>query len=357
MPKNICFIGAGLRGGGQERALTAMANYFAKLGCEVFIINLFKTEQFFELEKSIRVIWPKTDRTKKHRLVYALQLIPYVRKNIKEIKPDVLLSYGEWFNPFVILVTRFLNVPLFVLERMGPQISLGFIVGTGRELLYRYATGVMVQTAIAADLIKKKTRARNIGIIPNPLNVINTKTDFKKRRIVSVGRLSREKGHDVLLRAFASLPNQDWSLHIVGDGPEKPSLEGQTQKLGVSDRVVFHGHLKNFSHILGESEIFILPSYYEGFPNALLEAMSVPLACISSNCVAGPSDIIEHGKNGLLVEPGNVYELARAIEFMISDIELRKKLASEAYKVREKYRFDKIAQQYLDFITKSINTS
>ena len=118
--------------------------------------------------------------------------------------------------------------------------------------------------------------------------------------------------------------------------------------------VVFHGFMKDFNNLLGESEIFVLPSYHEGFPNALLEAMSVPIACISSNCVAGPSDIIEHGKNGLLVEPGNVEELAAAINKLIQNKELRDSLAREAYKVRETYNFEKIARQYLDFIQATI---
>lgn len=354
MFKKICFIGGGLSCGGQERALSSMANYFAQKGDKVYIINLFKTEQFFEFHNGIRLIWPETDRAGKNRIVYALHIIPYLRKNIRKIKPDVLLSYGEWFNPFVILSTRFLNVPLFVLERMGPEIYLGFIVETSRRMLYRYASGVIVQTAIAAELLKKKTGVSNIGIIPNPVNVVNTIKKKGKKQIVTLGRLSKEKGHTVLLKAFASLPYEEWSLHLIGDGPEKPSLEKECQTLGIGNRVVFHGHVKNYNQIFGESEIFVLPSYYEGFPNALLEAMSVPLASISSNCVAGPSEIIENGISGLLVEPGNVKELAHALQVLIADKELRKNIADEGYKVRSRYSFDKIAQQYLDFIAQSI---
>jgi len=145
----------------------------------------------------------------------------------------------------------------------------------------------------------------------------------------------------------------DWSLHIVGDGIERKKLEKETEILGIEDRVVFYGHLKDFSRILSESEIFVLPSLYEGFPNALVEAMSVPLACISSDCVAGPKDIITNGINGILVPQSDSTALAKSLQILIKDKALRDCLSKNAYKIREELNFEKIAGRYLDFITQS----
>jgi len=348
--KKICFIGGGLRDGGQERALTSLANYFAGMGHQVSLINLFKTEQFYKLETSIEVIWPKTERTNHHRLIYAMLIWRYLRRTLKKLKPDVTLCFGEWFNPFVILSTRFLRIPLYVCDRMGPEINLGLVVGTSRKALYRFATGIIVQTNTAARIVSEKTGAKNITVIPNPVNVIFTEASVKKKQIVTLGRLSQEKGHIILIRAFALLAQKDWTLHIIGDGPERKRLEKEALVTGIEDRVIFYGSLKNFNQILGESDIFVLPSFYEGFPNALIEAMSVPLACISSNCIAGPSYIIEDGSNGLLVEPGNIEALTSALTRLIENPDLRERLALEAYKVRETLAFDKIAKQYLNFI-------
>jgi glycosyltransferase involved in cell wall biosynthesis len=250
----------------------------------------------------------------------------------------------------VILSTRFLGVPLFVFERMGPEIKLDLVVGTAKKVLYKIATGVIVQTNIAARIVAERTGSKNITVIPNPVNVIDTDISVKKKQIVTVGRLSHEKGHIVLVKAFSRLVQKDWTLHIIGDGPERSDLEEEALSFGISERVFFYGHLIDFRNILGESEIFVLPSFYEGFPNALIEAMSVPLTCISSDCVAGPGDIIKDGVNGLLVQPGNVEELTLALDQLIKNPDLRKKLASEAYKIRETLAFDKIAKQYLDFI-------
>ncbi len=353
--KKICFVGAGLVAGGQERHLTGLANYYAKQGYGVSIINLFRTKQFFQLENKIEIIWPDFERKKFNRFVYALKLIPYLRKNLKRLNPDVILSFGEWFSPYVLFSTRFLNIPVFPFELMGPTLNLGKFIEKMRKLSYKYAKGVIVQTSIAAEVIKTKTGIYKVCIIPTPVNVIETSPSEKKNQVVSVGRLSKEKGHSILLNAFAKVDDKNWTLHLVGDGPERSNLELEASALGLSDKVIFHGFMKDFRYILGESEIFVLPSFYEGFPNALLEAMSVPLPCISSNCVAGPSDIIEHGKNGLLVETGNVDELAASLTKLISDKQLRDKLAKEAYKVRETYDFEKIAEMYLQFIQQTID--
>ena len=154
MDKQICFIGGGLKGGGQERSLTSLAEYFAGQGYKISIINLFRTEQFFEVSASINIIWPKHDRNKHNRFIYALLTIPYLRKHLKRIRPDVILSYGEWFNPFVILATRFLHMPLYVLDRMGPQMPMGPLVSNARKALYKLADGIIVQTSIAATIRK-----------------------------------------------------------------------------------------------------------------------------------------------------------------------------------------------------------
>lgn len=214
-------------------------------GNEVTIINLFKTEQFYQLENGIEVIWPKTERTKHNRLVYAFLILPFLRRAIRKTKPDVLLGFGEWFNPFVILATLFLGVPLYVFDRMGPLMKMDPVVSISRRILYRYAKGVIVQTNTAAAIVAEKTGARNISVVPNPVNPIDADTSVKKNQIVSLGRLSREKGHIVLIRAFSRLKQKEWSLHLIGDGPERQNLENEVISLGLSERVKFYGHMKD----------------------------------------------------------------------------------------------------------------
>ena len=119
--RRICLITAGLEVGGMERSLTNLANYFAEIGHEVILISLYNTETCFELHKKIVVIWPsnktgppKLNRKFQEKAFSLFQSFHFVRSSIKQIEPDFLICFGEWFNPFIIITTRFLNVNLFL---------------------------------------------------------------------------------------------------------------------------------------------------------------------------------------------------------------------------------------------------
>lgn len=348
--KKICFVSRGLKAGGMERAMTSFANYLAENGYVVTIVCLFRTDSFFPLNENIKVYWPKLNRKSFSRLVYAALVFPHIRGKINLVKPDIIVSYGEWFNPYVLLVTRGLNIPVYVFDRMGPDLNLGLLLGQAKKYLYGFSAGVVVQTKLAAEKVSQRTKATRIEVIPNALNPVNVIKRSRNKQIVSVGRLEKEKGNIILLTSFALIKSSDWTLHYVGDGPEKENLLQEANHLGIQDRVIFHGFKNDFTKVLAESEIFVLSSYYEGFPNALIEAMSVPLCCISSDCVAGPRDIISHGINGFLFEPGNYTQLSELINELISDPERMIKVETEAYKIREKLEFKKITKRYLEFI-------
>ena len=333
MKERILIINNGLSGGGIERASTSMANAFDVSGYEVIVLALYKRDRFFSLNSSIDFIEPQINI--KGRYLYALQMMAYVRHEVKRIKPDTILAFGEWTNSFVIIATRYLHIPLYLSDRMSPTLSLGFVQNSLRKIFYRFADGVIAQTGNARDIIIKKTKNNNV----ETLNIITT-----------VGRLTKEKGHRFLIEAFSQVEAKNWNLQIVGDGEERQYLEELVKNLGIQDRVIFVGHQKNIGFYLSKARIFVLPSLSEGFPNALIEAMSVPLACISSNCVAGPSDIIKDGENGLLVEPANSKALVTAMNRLIADENLRNSLADSAYKVRQSLDFDTIKGRYLDFI-------
>lgn len=348
--KRILIINNGLTGGGIERSSVSLANHFASLGYKIYVVALYKREHFFSLDGSISFIEPQFTRETIKRNVYVLKMMVDVREKVKKIKPDIILAFGEWTNSFVVMATSGLHIPIFLSDRMSPTIKLTPLHRFLKKRYYKKTNGIIAQTHYAKELIYSRTGASNIKVISNPVNCIEKVNCEQKNRIVTVGRLSIEKGHRYLVEAFAQVNDTSWELSIVGDGKEQEALQKLANNLGIADRIIFHGYKKNFSLELSEAKIFVLPSLSEGFPNALIEAMSVPIACISSDCVAGPNDIIKDGVNGLLVEPGDAVTLTSALNLLIENSDLREKLASEAYKVRETYAFDKIARQYLDFI-------
>lgn len=349
--KSICIIMAGLTGGGIEKIGTSLANHYLSLGYRTSVILIFKTNHFFSLRDGIRVFEPEIDRKEYNRFVYAIKMIPHIRNAVKLMHPDCILSLGEWFNPYVILSTRGLHIPVYVSDRMSPQLNLGVFWELVKRYTYKYADGIIAQTSLAKKIIYKKTHNSNIKVIFNPLSAVDYDGSPKQNLFVSIGRLSIEKGHIVLLKAFNMIVNKiDWDLSIVGDGPERPLLEDFVLKNNLSKRVTFYGHRKNIQKYLSQASVFVLPSLSEGFPNALIEAMSVPLPCIASDCIAGPGDIIQNEINGILVPPNDVNILADKMLELANSEARRRFLAENAYKIRLKLPFHLIAQEYLDFI-------
>ncbi|MBL6944863.1 MAG: glycosyltransferase [Bacteroidales bacterium] len=348
----ILIINNGLAGGGIERASVSLANYWAEKGIDVTVLALYQSEHFYTLNPKIKFIEPGFGRSKNYLVVYVIKMMLFARKYIKQIQPDTILAFSEWTNPYMVVANMGLLYRLFLTDRMNPLARLPYLSELLRRKYYKKATGIIAQSSFAKDILFEKTKAKNIKVIHNPVNIINKVDCAPKKRIVTVGRLSPEKGHRFLIEAFADLKNNEWELSIVGDGKKMENLKKLATELKVDKRVVFHGHLKDFSFQLSEAQIFVLPSLKEGFPNALLEAMSVSMACITTDFFQGNNEIIENGVNGLIVKPGDAKELTHAMELLINDESLRNKLSKNAFKVHEEYSFDKIANQYLNFILK-----
>lgn len=350
MSKHILIINNGLAGGGIERASVSLANYFHSQGYKITVLALYQSDKFFKLDDGITFYEPDFFRENLNKYSYLIKMMFFSRKAVKRINPDTILSFSEWTNPYVVFSLLGLKFPIYLSDRMSPLAKLPFISEILRSIFYKKASRIIAQSNFAKEVLKKKTNSNNITVIYNPVNVIQRIDCTPKNRIVSVGRLEEVKGHKFLIQAFAKVNNLNWELSIVGDGSLKKDLEKLSKDLGVNERVIFHGHLSDFKLQLSESEIFVLPSLSEGFPNALIEAMSLPIACIASDTFHGHNEIISSGFNGILVKPGNVIELSEALNRLIEDKNLRNLLKINALKVREDLNFETIANKYLDII-------
>jgi len=179
-----------------------------------------------------------------------------------------------------------------------------------------------------------------------------------ERTIICVARLDFPKGIDVLLHAWGRMMHDryraEWladlkpRLHLVGDGIFRPQMERIAAELGIQDTVVFLGQRTDTVELLQQSWGFVLPSRWEGMPNALLEAMACGLPCIATR-VSGSEDIISEGCNGLLVEPEQPAEMALALRRIIEDSELAQRLGKEGRRcVVSDYQLTKLAEQSLE---------
>src|SRR2546421_3062279 len=153
------------------------------------------------------------------------------------------------------------------------------------------------------------------------------------RLIISIGRLSKEKAHGVLIEAFRLLcttnPNLSCRLVIVGDGPERPSLETAARASGQNDRITFAGQVSNVQPFYAAADVFVLPSFSEGSPNVLLEAMAAEVPIVAT-AVGGVTEIVSDGESALLVPPKNPPALAAASDALSKESALARRLTTVA---------------------------
>lgn len=341
--KKICFVTSAFEPGVRSKSFFKLVNYFFDRGYEVSVINLCKSGPPAEINPGIRIVLPGHDLLcERKRFDSGIKLIPFVRKQIKKINPELILCFGDWYNPFILLSAAILKIPVYVFDH-SPIWDNKFFPRISRKIIYRYgATNIIVPTAKASKYLAREMGLKNVSIIPIPVAPIETDTSQRKTQIVSVGSFLVEKGHELLLRAFSRMEEKGWSLHLIGEGPEKERLSDLADVLKISDKVHFYGNPGDANRILGESEIFVLPSFRENFPCQLVEAMSVPLACISSNCVSGPSEIIRHGKNGLLFSVKNENELLYYLNRLTENKELIRQIQDQASLAHSFYSVEKV---------------
>lgn len=218
------------------------------------------------------------------------------------------------------------------------------------------ADGIVFQTKNAAKFYCKSNRhIKDYVIIPNAIrNKYQIKTVTKRRKvIVAVGRLTAQKNYELLISAFYEFQKKygGYELEIYGEGKLESKLKKKTKKLKIDNKVHFKGFVKNVSDKIYDAEMYILASNYEGIPNSLIEAMSIGVPVISTNCDGGGAELlINNGVNGILIEKNNVEQMIKAMTYYIAYPEIAKKYSEAAkYSIR-KFNPDVIYDRWEEYI-------
>ncbi len=351
---NICFVIDSMKCGGMQRVASTLVNGWVRAGHAVTLLTFDSTERdFFDLEPGVARIGLQLEGQSANTLQKGQRLfsrLTALRRHFNTLQPDVVVSFGEKTNFTVILSALGSGIPVVISERTDPRRHRqSFAWRLGRFWLYRLADFVVLQTSGVRDWAASFLNVKKLRVVGNPVDLQHARASMREQRanqIVGVGRLSREKGFDLLIEAFARADRADWQLVIVGDGPERASLEALAGKLGIQDRTRFAGAVKDPFQILGAAKVFVLPSRYEGFPNALLEAMASGCCVVSFDCDSGPSDLINQGINGVLVEPGSASALARSLGTVTAKPNKLQALMSSASPSVAGYATDKILEEW-----------
>lgn len=349
--RKVALILPGISSGGSERVMIELVWYLSvRNDIEVSLISLTKGEIFFKLPQNINYLEPGFYHRNYNRFVFTLKTFLFLRNKLKEINPFSLISFGGKYNSFVLLASLGLKINTFISDRSRPSISYGRFLDLINKVLYLKANGIIAQTNRAKDTHLSILQHSNIRVIGNPIRSIQG-TNFKRENIIlNVGRFIKSKNQHLLLRYFSEIENKNWRLVFVGDGEELNNVKIKAIELGLNNKVDFPGIVKNINEYYLRSKIFAFTSSSEGFPNALGEAMSAGCACISFDCEAGPSDLIDDGKNGYLIERMNHNDYKEKLQRLMTDEKLRLEFVMKAKVKIEEFSIEKIGKKYVDFI-------
>ena len=324
--KQIMFISRGMAYGGSARTIVEISEGLLHAGYDVVLVVLrnYDVEYPYSEELKTERLGLYTKETKVGKKDVITKWFPYIHKKIMEYKPDLVIPFGVDVCILTLLM-KYKMTKVCATVRSNPcaepKNALGRLV---RDFFYGRADYIWVQNTEQAQLMPSVEKERII-VCPNPLR--DSLRDFqfeysdKPTRLVTVGRLSPPKNHFLLLRSIKELmvTIPEISLDIYGEGELQEELQKYIDSNGMQRNVVLRGRVKNVERELVKHDIFILSSNFEGMPNALMEAMAVGMPCISTSCSTGPSELIDNGKNGLLVSVNKTDELVAAIKSLIND--------------------------------------
>lgn len=341
----ILFCISRLSYGGAEKNLALIANHFHDLGNEVTICTIDNTPPMQVLRDGIKV-FGMPGYTKK--VMKRFQQLRCLVRLIRKESPDLLISFLIYPNFFSIIAGRITNTPVIVSERADPYRFTSFAMRIMYSI-YRFASGAVFQTPMAMEYFPVGLRQRSV-VIANPVvsvaDGIEADYDNADKAIAYAARFEvAQKRQDLMIDAFALVHklHPEYTLRFYGDGPDEAAMKQYVVDMGLENAVEFHGSTQSVLGEVAKAKVFVLSSDYEGIPNSLLEAMSIGMPCISTDCSPGGAKmLIDSGKNGIIVPRGDKYALSEAICQMIEDGQFAKQCGKQAKYVNNAYSYNLI---------------
>jgi len=360
----IAFTINSLSKGGAQRVFSNLMNYVIEHDDEVYLIMLNKSPIEYDINKKINIFYVNNyERNKKNIIITTITFIKNIfkmKKILNQIHPDVILSFLPITN-FVTLWANNNKYPIVVSTRNDhniefPNKKYQFLM----QKLYNKADGFIFQTEEQKAYFDTVNIKKKYAIIPNPINENFLVERYKGKRekvIVSVGRLVKQKNQELIIDAFNDIKDKipKYKLIIYGEGELRGKFIDKINELNLSDRIFLPGKVDNIKEKIYKSSLFILSSNYEGMPNSLMEAMSLGLPVIATDCpCGGPKSLVKNGENGVLIPVDGRKELSLAILKVIKNEEFSEKIQKNAVSIQKKLDPALIYSKYYDFFEEII---
>lgn len=357
---NILITISTLKAGGAEKVASLLSNEWAGEGKTVTIATFENSCQkpFFQLSSRIKVVGLDIYGVNIgfcNKIITFFKKIFKIRNIIKKTDPDIVISFIDQTNVLTLIASLFTKYPVIVTEHVSlSKYSPGRMWEYLRKLFYFCSADSIVAVSNGVrNSLSDKLKDKCI-VIPNPVK-INTKTaritaDRENKLIVAMGRLTEQKGFDLLIKAFGTVKNDipGWKLDIWGEGPMKSELEDLITGLSLNDSVRLCGLTDDTDTVFSSAGLFILSSRFEGFGNVIIEAMACGTPVISTDCPEGPAEIIKNRETGILVKSEDINDLAINIKALIADPQLRKMISQNALIAAKDYDIKQISARWND---------
>jgi glycosyltransferase involved in cell wall biosynthesis len=354
----LLYITNGITGaGGLERVLSIKASYLAEnYNYEVHILTLNEIgrDSFYEFSPQVVL---HSIQAGGNPINYFKEYRTGIKRIIKQVRPDVLSVCDDGLKGFFLPLLLGKPFPMIYERHVSKEIEMRHDLSLFKRIVIQAKWKVMEY--LASDFNKfvvltegntnEWSTLRNLEVISNPLSFYpQNSSALDHNKVIVVGRQAYQKGYDLLLLAWKKVIDErpDWQLEIYGKKDVNQNLESLADALGITKNVSFLNPEKNIEQKYLESSIYVMSSRFEGFGMVLIESMACGVPCVSFDCNYGPSDIIQNGVDGYLVENGNIGALASTILKLIEDENLRKVMGSKAKENVKRYLPNIIVKQW-----------
>lgn len=343
--------------GGAEKQTVLLANGLVAKKHDVMVVSICEDDCKYHLNGDVKRKYIRDRNTSVFRIITRFLDI---KSTLSGFQPDITISF--WFQPIYLaaFMGRKVTGRLVYSERIDPgnKKYLG-VLGIIRCLVIGKIDGFVFQTESAKRYFSGKIQDKSV-VITNALTLDTFEASAdepRKKVIVSIGRLSQQKNHKLVIDAFAKIHKSipEYTLEIYGDGELKEYLIRYISEKKLCDKVSINAPTPYVHMEIKNASVFVLGSEYEGMPNALLEAMALGLPCITTDFQPGGAvEIITSGINGIIVPNNDCDAMAKAILALISDEKLRDYIGGNAKKVIGKFAPQKIFDQWESFLLKMV---